>query len=1083
MKIKDALLGRFTNSSDSSDSSADEDASSTDPVVTSESNWVYAYDEIGTEMNGDLEMKSFGYLDHMDPEEDDPEVYAGEYPRQVLNSSLSRTKESTWLGYSKHELRDVRPEGIDFNSLFRHIAIFGQTGYGKSTLLGTMMIQWIMSGYGLCFFDQNGDDCQKLMQSIPEERLDDVIWIEPGSTREREIGINFFEPSAKRGEKAHERQVRKIGEDFIELLNIDAGPRMESVTSSLIRQLAKAEENFTPLDFYRLIEEEEDRKIFAEEFGNSFEKPSLRKISNMEEDELSPVSRRAKEWVEGKEAREVLSRKESTFFIDKAVENRKILLVNLGNIQNEKLIQTITNTIMRRIWSKIQDRSKIPQSERVPFFLVLDEFASIAHDNMDIEKMLSQARKFRMSVTVCTQQPSQIQSDKIVQEIKNNCESFLTFRVGSANVSEAREIAEALGDTVDPDGLFSLPKYELVGKLRDSDSDESIATKINTFAPYPPLRTEEEMEEEIQRSLKKYGTDESDIGEFEDYAIEKRIGDINGKSDSSKKKEEAIISTDEFKITQHDVLESVHRASIKNGTKKIGETEGWVEYEDVIDELALKKGVDLGYETISDNAIEKIPETYIESKLYDQETLLRLKAEGEKLVYPSDTGSGGSAGKWLHRDILKHGYKTFVKLGYNTKLPKQGGNTQMPDGIAEPPIKPGEKTTVEEMNKAKEELKEKYPSVWNFNKDLPVAIESETTTLNRPMQTLENLKKAIESGQKCAFVVHDGLQEEKRKSNDIDDVARRVEEIITSPSCVRKIHSDEYRLFYNKDTPVALQDNTLPVHRKKSDRSRARNLLWKEDLSSGRINLSLKGDEETKIASFRNATELRNPAKDKFNYYAYKDGSRWVIRNTETGSEVNEYSSKSDLKDDWRVIKQPFIPEREFSEFQEGQLHPKQGDQWDIIIIPDESREEFTEPQLYRNGELYPIYSTLGEITTDDQEDPTSADSIDTQTENLQEETTVVKDNNTENEEDDNIIDQETIQNSSVSFQDNRTKSTTDETKNTEEETESTTQSTIEKEENSSEENRISNHEENTSEENVDVEDDVDEIFEGILEN
>lgn len=1027
MKIKDSLFGRFT--SDKTDSEEDTSNATNDNSTTDSDDWIYAYDEVKTKKIGNIEIKSFGYMDHMDPNSDDPEVFAGEFPRRVMNTSLKRPTESTWLGYSNHQLQDVRPEGIDFESLFRHIAIFGQTGFGKSTMLGTMMMQWVMSGYGMCFFDQNGDDCEKLMQSIPEERLDDVIWIEPGSDRDREVGINFFEPSADKGDPQRDKQVRQIGEDFIEMLDIDSGPRMESVTQSLISQLAKADENFTPLDFYRLIEVEEDREVFAEEFGDSFEKPALRKISGMEEDELSPISRRAKKWVEDREARSVLARKESTFFIDEAVQNGKIVLVNLGNIQSDNLIQTITNTIMRRIWSTIQNRANMPEEERDPFFLVLDEFASIAHDNMDVEEMLSQARKFRMSVTICTQQPSQIENDSIVQEIKNNCENFFTFKVGTTNIHEAKQIAEALGSTVNADGLLSLPKYEVVGKISGED-DESQATTINTFAPYPPLRSKSQTEQEILESLKKYGSADSDVGQFEDYAIEKRIGDTN--DDSSGNGREPIVQSGNIKIYQEDILECVHRASIKTDTQTIDGTEGWVDYEDVIAELERGSDESLGYDTIVDNAIEKIPESYMESKMYDSQLLLRLKPEGQKAVFPSDTGSGGSAGGITHKQTLQSAYKTFIKLGYDTELPKQGGNEEKPDGIAQPPIKPGNRGSIEGMKKAKEQLQTEYPAVWNFAKDRTVSIESETSTFNRPMQTLQNLKKAAEKGQKCAFVVQDGMQDGRFKSDEIDVVAKRVEDIIKNPSCVEKI-TDNYRQLYNKGKALKLQDQVLAVHKKDPDRGKARNLLWRENLNTGRLELSLKEKgENTKITSFRNLTELKGPARDKFNYYAYKDGSQWVVHNSETNSRINEYTSKKEMKNDWRIINEPFVPEQEFSEFSGRQRHPEQEENWDIIISPDESRESVTEPQLYRNGEMYPVYSffndpertstethTTGpetDISNTTDEAGTEEPEPDSESETTEQNTT----DDTVDKPDQFELDMEVVRDSQVSFQDNR---------------------------------------------------------------
>jgi len=81
-----------------------------------------------------------------------------------------------------------------FDSLFRHIWITGTTGYGKTTELLNMMVQWAYAGHGFTYFDPKGRDSRELLRKLPENRLEDVVWIEPGSTiHEKTIGMNFLE--------------------------------------------------------------------------------------------------------------------------------------------------------------------------------------------------------------------------------------------------------------------------------------------------------------------------------------------------------------------------------------------------------------------------------------------------------------------------------------------------------------------------------------------------------------------------------------------------------------------------------------------------------------------------------------------------------------------------------------------------------------------------------------------------------------------------------------------------------------------------------------------------------------------------
>ena len=57
--------------------------------------------------------------------------------------------------------------------------VIGKTGMGKSTLLENMAIQDIRNGEGLAFIDPHGATVDKLLDYIPEHRIDDVIYFAP----------------------------------------------------------------------------------------------------------------------------------------------------------------------------------------------------------------------------------------------------------------------------------------------------------------------------------------------------------------------------------------------------------------------------------------------------------------------------------------------------------------------------------------------------------------------------------------------------------------------------------------------------------------------------------------------------------------------------------------------------------------------------------------------------------------------------------------------------------------------------------------------------------------------------------------
>ena len=82
----------------------------------------------------------------------------------------------------------------------RHIYVIGQTGTGKSTLLGNMIIEDIQSGKGIAIIDPHGDLVENALGFVPKERLDDVIYFNPGDL-ERPLGLNMLDFNYDRPEE------------------------------------------------------------------------------------------------------------------------------------------------------------------------------------------------------------------------------------------------------------------------------------------------------------------------------------------------------------------------------------------------------------------------------------------------------------------------------------------------------------------------------------------------------------------------------------------------------------------------------------------------------------------------------------------------------------------------------------------------------------------------------------------------------------------------------------------------------------------------------------------------------------------
>ena len=69
--------------------------------------------------------------------------------------------------------------GIKTDDRRRHVYIIGKTGMGKTALLENMAIQDIREGKGVGIVDPHGEAAEKILDFIPADRINDVIYFNP----------------------------------------------------------------------------------------------------------------------------------------------------------------------------------------------------------------------------------------------------------------------------------------------------------------------------------------------------------------------------------------------------------------------------------------------------------------------------------------------------------------------------------------------------------------------------------------------------------------------------------------------------------------------------------------------------------------------------------------------------------------------------------------------------------------------------------------------------------------------------------------------------------------------------------------
>src|SRR5690606_37825532 len=125
--------------------------------------------------------------------------------------------------------------------------------------------------------------------------------------------------------------------------------------------------------------------------------------------------------------RNIIGQPKSTFNIREAMDNGKILIVNLSRgLVGEDNAAILGALMVTKIQLAAMSRANISQlQDRRPFYLYVDEFQNVATDSFAV--ILSEARKYGLNLTVANQYVNQM--TPIVRDaVFGNVGSLISFR-------------------------------------------------------------------------------------------------------------------------------------------------------------------------------------------------------------------------------------------------------------------------------------------------------------------------------------------------------------------------------------------------------------------------------------------------------------------------------------------------------------------------------------------------------------------------------------------------------------------------------------------------------------------------------
>jgi len=115
--------------------------------------------------------------------------------------------------------------------------------------------------------------------------------------------------------------------------------------------------------------------------------------------------------------------------------------------------------IITQIQLAAMNRSFIKEEERKDFFLYVDEFQNFATESFI--KILSEARKYRLALTLANQYVAQI-PEEVQKAIFGNCGNIINFVIGA---DDAQLFTREYGNLYTPEDLVSLSRYQIINKI------------------------------------------------------------------------------------------------------------------------------------------------------------------------------------------------------------------------------------------------------------------------------------------------------------------------------------------------------------------------------------------------------------------------------------------------------------------------------------------------------------------------------------------------------------------------------------------------------------------------------------------
>lgn len=446
---------------------------------------------------------------------------------KVLPPPIALPKEGIVLGNSVY--RGVRkPVRMLRDDRTRHMYVVGKSGTGKSVFLEYIAGQDVQRGEGVCVIDPHGDLVEDVLSRVPKERAKDIVVFDPGD-RERPMGMNILEAKT---EAEQDRASLDAMEIFIKLFGNEIfGPRIQHYfRNGCLTLMADEEEGATLIDIPRLFIDDDFQRYKVSKLKNpvvkAFWDNEMANTGDREKQEMIPYfTSKFGPFVTNTTMRNIIGQTKSAFNVREAMDNQKVLLINLSKGKIGAINAQLLGLIMvAKINQAAMGRVDMPKEDRKDFYLYVDEFQNFATDTF--ASILSEARKYRLNLIMAHQYIAQLseagggvavgqKDSKIRDAVFGNVGTMMNFKVGA---EDAEYLEKEYSPLLSQQDILGIANYKAYLKL---NINNTTSRPFSMESIWDPDGRNYKVADIIKKySRMKYGRKK----EFVDAEIEARMG-------------------------------------------------------------------------------------------------------------------------------------------------------------------------------------------------------------------------------------------------------------------------------------------------------------------------------------------------------------------------------------------------------------------------------------------------------------------------------------------------------------------------------------------------------------------------------